>query len=146
MTETPKTVEEVIAERGTYMTNTLGSSMRPLFKTHRDAVILSRPDREIRKYDVVLYKTERGYILHRVIKIKGDTLVIRGDNTFVREYVKASDVIAYMTAFNRKGKRREITSASYVLYSRFWNLIYPVRFVLRKLRTLLGRIKRRIFK
>jgi signal peptidase I len=144
MTETPRTIEDIIAERGSYMTNTLGSSMRPLFKTHRDAVILSRPDREIRKYDVVLYKTERGYILHRVIKIKGDTLIIRGDNTFVREYVKAADVFAYMIAFNRKGKRREITDTSYVLYSRFWNFIYPVRFVLRKIRTFLGKIKRKL--
>ena len=146
MTDTPKTVEQVIAERGSYMTNTLGSSMRPLFKTHRDAVILTRPDREIRKYDVVLYKTERGYILHRVIGIKGDTLVIRGDNTFKKEYVKASDVFAYMTAFNRKGKRREITDTSYLLYSRLWNFIYPLRFVLSKLRTLVGRIKRKVFK
>ena len=146
MTEAPKTIEEVIKTRGTYMTNTLGISMRPLFKTHRDAVILARPDREIRKYDVVLYKTERGYILHRVVKIKGDTLIIRGDNTFKKEYVKASDVFAYMIACNRKGKRREITDLSYRLYSRFWNFIYPVRFVLRKIRTFLGKIKRKIFK
>ena len=148
MTEAPKTIEEVIKTRGTYMTNTHGASMQPLFKTNRDAVILSRLDRELKKYDVVLYRdsSESVYVLHRIIKIKGDTLIIRGDNTFKKEYVKADDVIAYMTAFNRKGKRREITDLSYRIYSRFWNFIYPLRFVLRKIRAFLGKIKRKIFK
>ena len=146
MTDSHKTIEEVIEESGTYMTNTNGVSMRPLFKTHRDAVILSRIDRELRKYDVVLYKTERGYVLHRIIRVKGDTLVIRGDNTFVKEYIPRDRVVAYMIAFNRKGKRREITDLSYALYSRVWNFIYPARLVWRKIRTFLGRIKRKIFK
>ena len=146
MSASPRTIEDFIRENGTYMTNTLGSSMRPLFRTHRDAVILSRPEREILRYDVVLYKTPRGYLLHRVVGIKGDVLIIRGDNTFVNELIPRSEVIAVMTAFNRKGKRRSVEDASYRLYSRLWNFIYPIRFVLRKLRSFLGRIKRKLFK
>ncbi len=147
MNENHKRIEEFIKENGSCMLQTSGASMRPLFRGKGDAALLVRPDRDIGKYDVVLYRNESAgkYVLHRVIKVNGDVLVIRGDNTFVKEYVPRADVIAYMTAFNRKGKRREVTDFSYVLYSRFWNFIYPLRFVLRKIRTLLGRIKRKVF-
>ena len=124
--------EEEIEKHGTFASNTVGGSMRPLFKTHRDVVVLKRPDAPIRKYDVVLYKNPSNtkYILHRVIRIKGNTLIIRGDNTFRREYVDPSDVIAVMVSFTRRGKHHTARDAGYKFYSRFWNFIYPVRFVI----------------
>ena len=147
MSENQRKIEEVIEKDGSCMTRTGGSSMRPLFKAN-DAGVLIRPEREIEKYDVVLYRNEAvgKYVLHRVVKVKGDTLIIRGDNTYIKEIVPRSAIIAYMTAFVRGGKRHEVTEPSYRFYSRFWNFIYPARLVLRKLRALLGRIKRKIFK
>ena len=82
------TVERELSESGVYASVTKGTSMRPLFKTHRDVVLLRKCTAEPRKYDVVLYKTKDGkYILHRIVKVLPDRFVIRGDNTFVREYV-----------------------------------------------------------
>ena len=138
-------IEDELFEHGNYATNTVGSSMRPLFKTHRDAVTLITPDREIKKYDIVLYKTPSDkYILHRVIGIKDGVYVIRGDNTFVKERVPKEWIIAYAVSFNRKGKKHKTTDLSYRIYSRVWHRIYPLRLVVFKIRRLLSKIKHKI--
>ena len=139
-------IEDELSKHGSYASNTIGPSMRPLFKTHRDVVVMQPLDREVKKYDIVLYKDPRGYILHRVVRIKGNTLIIRGDNTFKPEFVESDRVIARVVSFNRKGKHHTVNDRGYLLYARFWNFIYPVRFVLRKIRLLFGKIKRKIFK
>ena len=146
MSEHSLSIEDELSKHGSYASNTLGPSMRPLFKTHRDVVVMQPLDREVKKYDIVLYKDPRGYILHRVVKIKGNTLIIRGDNTFKPEFVEKDRVIARVVSFNRKGKHHTVNDKGYLFYVHFWNIIYPVRFVLRKIRLLLGKIKRKIFK
>lgn len=140
------TAEAQLRENGVYMSNTIGHSMEPFLCHHRDAVVISRPMGKIKKYDVVLYRGKPGsYILHRVISVKGDNLVIRGDNTFVKEYKTASDVVGVLTSFVRDGKRGEVTDRGYRFYSRFWNFIYPLRAALRAVRLFLGRLKRKLF-
>lgn len=134
-------IEDELQKHGTYATNTLGVSMRPLFRTHRDAVFLSVPDRKIKKYDVVLYTDNLDrYILHRVIKVRAGDFIIRGDNTYVKEYVPRERVIAYMISFTRGGKHHKIDEFGYKFYSRFWNFIYPLRWFLHKLRSLVRKI------
>lgn len=127
-------VESELAEHGVYASVTKGASMRPLFKTNRDMIILKRPTAELKKYDVALYRTRSGkYVLHRVVGVRDDIYLIRGDNTFVLERVPKDSVIGVLTDFNRKGRRYTTKSFSYRLYSRAWNFIYPVRYLVVKL-------------
>ena len=137
-----------LEQHGSYASVTEGVSMRPLFRTHRDVVILKKPSRELKKYDVVLYttSTEGKYLLHRIVKVKKDEYLIRGDNTFIIEHVSPQRIIAVLTEYNRKGKRKSVDRFAFRLYSRVWNFIYPVRLVFHKLRCLLGKIYRGIFK
>ena len=141
-------VIEELKRHGTYASVTEGVSMRPLFRTHRDVVILSVPERELKKYDVVLYTTskEDKYLLHRIVKVKPDEYLIRGDNTYVLEHVKPERIIAVLTEYNRKGRRGSVEDVSFKLYSRVWNFIYPIRFVCYKIRRILATIYRKIFK
>ena len=140
-------IEKELNEHGFYASNTLGTSMRPLFKTHRDMIVVKRPDEKLKKYDVALYVTPRGkYILHRVIKVKKDHYVIRGDNTYAPEYVPFEWIKGVLIKFNRKGKTHTVNDFSYKLYSRLWHFIYPIRFVYAKARSLLGKIYRKIFR
>ena len=134
---------EQLEKHGVYATNTQGKSMRPLFKTHRDAVVLKKIDREIKKYDVVLYTVGDKYVLHRVIGKKDGMLIIRGDNTYKKEFVSEDGIIAYMISFNRKGKRHTVEDFGYKLYSRVWNFIYPVRFLFRKFILLIKKMFRK---
>ena len=138
-------VEERLARDGVYATKTRGFSMRPLFKTHRDAVIITPPTRPLRRLDMVLY-TYNGedYILHRIVGFDGDICLIRGDNTFVTERVPKAKILGTVASFNRKGKRYDLTELSYRLYSRLWTAIYPLRLLAHKTRCLLSKIKHKI--
>ena len=140
-------IEDELLKYGTYATNTVGTSMQPLFRTHRDVAVLKKTDRVLKKYDVVLYTgASHKYILHRIIGVREDCYVIRGDNTFVKEYVSRERILAYLVSFNRKGKHHTVDEFGYRLYSRFWNLIYPIRYSANLFRRVLGKIKRTVFK
>ena len=140
-------IEQKLREDGVYIAKTRGVSMRPLFKTHRDAVMIVPPERELRKYDIVLYTYGDGmYILHRIIGFDGDMCLIRGDNTFVLERVPRDKILGVAVSFNRKGKRYDMTELSYKIYSAIWTAIYPLRNLWRKVRCVLSRIKHSVFK
>ena len=139
--------EQRLREDGVYVAKTRGVSMWPLFKTHRDAVMLVPPERELRKYDIVLYSYDgKKYILHRIIEFDGDVCLIRGDNTFVLERVPKDKIIGIAASFNRKGRRYDLTESSYRAYSVIWTAIYPLRALWQRVRRLLSKIKHKIFK
>lgn len=70
-----------------------GRSMLPFLKENRNRVVVVEPKKPIKKYDIVLYKHEGVYVLHRVIKIKGDTLTICGDNSLVTETKTRDEIV-----------------------------------------------------
>lgn len=140
-------IESELERHGSYASVTRGVSMRPLFKTHRDMVIIVPPPAEFKKYDVVLY-TGAGnkYTMHRIIGIRDNILIIRGDNTYHREYVPRANVIGILTEFNRRGKHHTTEELGYKIYSRIWHYLYPVRHFFHFLRRAAGKIKRTVFK
>jgi len=139
-------IEAELDKHGYYASVTRGPSMQPLFRTHRDMVIIKRPSAPLKKYDVVLY-TGGGnrYTMHRIIGVKDDEYVIRGDNTFKKEHVPKQNVIGVLTEFNRKGKHHSTDELLFKIYSRVWHYLYPVRHFLHKMRTLMGKIYHKIF-
>ena len=139
-------VESELSERGSFASITKGVSMRPLFKTCRDMIVISPIENPLKKYDVVLYRGEGGeYILHRIIRVGEEICIIRGDNTYSKEYVPRDRIIGILTSFNRKGKSGSPDTFSFKLYSRIWHYLYPVRFLYVRSRSLLARIYRRLF-
>ena len=147
----PESIVDVLDKYGVYGTTTKGTSMQPLFRTRRDMIILERPTSELKKYDVVLYNAPYGKnIMHRIIKVLPDKYLIRGDNTFNDEYIPKEDIIAVMVAFNRKGRRYEVTTPKYKVYCVLWTAIYPVRKLLFKIRNFVFRagsfVKRRVLR
>lgn len=139
-------LKELLRIHGKCKIKTKGISMKPMLITG-DFVVLSAPDREIKKGDVVLYDgKDETYTLHRVIGYYGDGYVIRGDNNFFKEYIRRERILAYLVSYEHKGKVRSVTSFGYNFYFRFWNFIYPIRTLLNKLRRLLSKIKRKLKK
>lgn len=55
-----------------------GRSMEPLLWTG-DVVIVYKSD-DIRVGDVVIYAGRGGYVIHRVVEVRGDCFIIKGDN------------------------------------------------------------------
>lgn len=141
-------IEKILEADGVYASVTEGVSMRPLFKTHRDMIVVKKVDKPLKKYDVALYKVGAKYILHRVVGIdrERDVYIIRGDNTYANEYIPKACILAVLVSFNRKGKRHDVTELGYRTYSRVWNFIYPIRFVIHKVLSFAKRVVKKILR
>lgn len=132
-------IEEKINENGKIVSSVSGFSMYPLLKNQRDTVTVEKISRRLKKYDVPLYRRNEKYILHRVIAVKDNGYIIRGDNCFFIETdIKDENVLGVMTSFCRNGHIHSTDEFGYKLYSRIWVFIYPLRFLLRRLRNLLS--------
>lgn len=106
-----------------------GRSMRPMIEGDRDSVVLVPCTGEVKVNDIILAEVSpKRYVLHRIIKVDGDTLTMRGDGNLVgTETFRRSDVIGRAEAFIRKGKRLNMDSRRWKVYSFFWTRLLPLR-------------------
>ena len=142
-------VEEALKTQDTVSFLTRGASMQPLLRTHKDIVVLTKAAHPLSVGDVPLYKKSGvdKLILHRIIGIRPDGVyIIRGDNTYQKEYIPQCDVVGVMTAVYRGGKYIDCTaSKGYKFYVKLNRFFYPVRWLWKtKIRATLGKIKRKI--
>ena len=111
--------EELLAKDGRVMTHVVGSSMLPLLQD-RQSIVIVEDIKNVppEKGDVVLYKSNGTYILHRIQRIKENEYEIRGDNTWVMEHVPKGNLLATMTGFYRtpESKLTERNNPAYKLY------------------------------
>lgn len=130
---------------------TRGASMRPMLREHRDLTIIKRLNCKPRRGDVLLYR-KQGFdflVLHRVIRVKKQGYIIRGDNNYYTEYdVKDSDIVGILEEFYRDGKYFNCkNSLRYHIYV-FWILnSYFIRyFYIKAVRPILLFLKKGIDK
>ena len=120
-----------------------GSSMHPLYHNHRDKVILTT--RTAKKPDVILYRRDNGaYILHRIVRVKGDMFIVTGDNQWQLENVRPDQVLAVVDGWYHKGKYHTLNELWYKLYVCFWVGLLPLRRPILALRRRLGKLVRKI--
>ncbi len=139
---------EILKRDGVLVYKTRGVSMEPLFRQNRDLVIIRPCDGELKKYDVPLYyrPQKNSYVLHRIVAVREDEYLIRGDNTYTKEHVPKKDVVGVLTEFQRKGKKHSVNERGYKLYSRFWVFIFPLKLAYHKARHYGGVTKKAIKK
>ena len=138
-------IEEMLKNEGIYITTTVGISMEPLLKNRRDNVLIRPVTRELKKYDVPLYKRGDKYLLHRIIKKTEKGYIIRGDNCDKKELDITDDkIIGVLDAIWRKEKYFTIENSFYKFYSRVIVLVHPLRMVYKKIKYYLSRIKQKI--
>ena len=124
-----------------------GISMLPMLRQGRDQVEVSPLPERLQKYDLPVYQYPSGkYVMHRVVAVKDDHYICNGDNLLQMEKVYHHQMIALVTAFTRDGKRIEVTHPVYRLYCRVWCALRPVRHLWKRVRPILGRIKRKLLK
>ena len=131
MKELAPVIEQTVSDGRKVRFTITGNSMFPLFSDRRDRVIVEKADC-VKKYDIVLHLRDDGhYILHRVIGKKNGLYTIAGDNEITKERnVRPDQIIAKVTAFERKDREYTTDSKIYKLYSRVWLLVFPLRRVL----------------
>ena len=118
MTQAEKkyTIEEVLAEKESYVGPTVGVSMLPMLKNRRDTIVVKQKTERLKALDVALYKRGDKYVLHRVLKVVEGGYIIRGDNCYEDENVPEQAVIGVLTEFFRKGKHFYCTDKKYLKY------------------------------
>jgi peptidase S24-like protein len=95
-------VRDVTSSGGTVWLRIVGTSMAPTIR-HGDCVLLEASRRAPRRGDVVLVQGARGLILHRVIQVRGGSVLTRGDAcTATDPPVRAEEIIA-LTEVARRG-------------------------------------------
>ena len=120
----------------------------PLLRQRRDLIeIQAKPPGRCSKYDVVLYRRDGRYILHRILKVLPDGYIIAGDhNTFLEYDITDDDIIGVMTRINRDGREIAVDNFLYRSYVHLWCDFYPLRMAILRCksgtRRVLGRARR----
>ena len=85
----------------------LGSSMIPFIYPGRDEVVISPLNKELRKYDIILFRSQETGVLtlHRIVDIKEQTYYACGDNQYYLEPVRKDQILGVVTEIIRNGKR-----------------------------------------
>lgn len=78
-----------------------GKSMWPFFKDRKTVVTLTKV-KDIKKGEVYLFIYNSSYVLHRLVKIKKDVLIFRGDGNVIKEEVTRSKVLAVVKSYQNK--------------------------------------------
>lgn len=123
--------EELLARDGQVVLHVVGHSMEPLLHDRQSIVVVTDIHQVTpRRSDVVLYKKNGTFILHRVLTAKQNSYIIRGDNGIECDYMMQKDVLGVMTGFYRAPESRLITrdSFDYRLYCAF---LTPIRLACR---------------
>lgn len=136
-------IEQFIREGGQLVYAVQGTSMLPLLHPGRDLVYVSKADvSSLKRFDVILFRSEDHYVLHRIIRITDHGFVTAGDHNDYTEEVNDSDVVGVMTGLVRDGKKTEITSAGYQICCRGINAVRPFRKAFRRLKRAVSKVIR----
>lgn len=140
-------IEEQLREHGVVVSTTAGVSMWPMLRNRRDRVVLTAVgEKQLEKFDLPLYRLPDGkYVLHRIIGVREDCYIIRGDNTYRKEYVPKDWILGYVTEFYRGGKHVDASSKGYRFYVSVWNKLYFLRCPAHAVWSFFRRIGRRLF-
>ncbi len=106
-----------------------GFSMRPFLEDNRDKALLAKPIKT-QLGDVVLAETSpKHYVLHRVVKIDGDKVTLRGDGNLGTEQCTLSDIKGFAIGFYRKGREKidKTNGWKWRTYSFVWCSLLPLR-------------------
>ena len=105
-----------------------GRSMLPFIVGGRDSVVLVK-NRQLKVGEIVLAKTDRGQVIHRVVALDGEHVTLMGDGNLVgREYCEVSQVEAFVSHVVR-GNRKTISvdGVGWKFFSKIWFLMLPFR-------------------
>ena len=128
----PRKIEDVLVAEGFYLGPPVGVSMWPMLRNRHDVMMVVPAARELRRYDVALYRRGEKYVLHRVVGHYENGFeegyVICGDNCVTLEYIPRENVLGVLSGFYRDGHRIDCEmSRGYHAYSKLWVALFPVR-------------------
>ena len=119
-----------IAEEGKVVSMLIaGSSMAPFLCHNRDYIYFTRPDRELRKGDMVFYQRDSGqYVMHRICRVRPEGYYLVGDaQTQIEGSLRRDQIFARIIRVKRKGKILEPGDFWWEFFEHVWIRLLPVR-------------------
>ena len=112
-----------------------GSSMAPFLVHQRDAICFKKPDRELRRGDMVFYQRQNGrYVMHRIHKVKPEGYYIVGDaQCEIEGPVGREQIFAIVTKVQRKGKWIQAGDFWWEFFEHVWIRVVPFRRIIVKM-------------
>lgn len=112
-----------------------GGSMAPFLCHGRDYIYFKKPDRELRRGDMVFYERDGGqFVMHRIWKVKPEGFYIVGDAQIdIEGPVRRNQIFAVITKVQRKGKWIEPGDFWWEFFEKVWIRCVSVRPVIVKL-------------
>ena len=102
-----KDVVEILQKGESVQIHPVGNSMMPFIYPGRDEVVISPVYKELRKYDIILFRSQETGVLtlHRIVDIDEKAYYACGDNQYRPESVDKKQVLGVVTEIIRNGKR-----------------------------------------
>ena len=106
-----------------------GSSMLPFLVHERDYIYFKKPNRELRRGDMVFYRRKNGqYVMHRICRVTETGYDIVGDaQTEIEHGVERGQIFGLITRVRRKDKLLTEGDFCWEFFRRVWLCLIPLR-------------------
>lgn len=106
-----------------------GFSMRPFLENNRDKALMCKAVNPQVGDPVLAMVSDKHYVLHRIIRIDGEHVTLRGDGNIGTETCRLQDVKGAVIGFYRKGRTTldRTDATKWKVYSWVWTRLFPVR-------------------
>lgn len=125
-----------VAEEGKIVSMlVVGSSMTPFLCHKRDYIYFTRPERDLRRGDMVFYQRDTGqYVMHRIYKIDKNGYYLTGDAQMeIEGPLRRDQIFALIIRVRRKGKILKPGDFWWEFFEHVWIRAVPVRGAVMKL-------------
>lgn len=121
-------VEELLRQGQPVRLKPRGRSMEPFIREESDEVILNKPGQLKVGQIVMAHLTEGNHVLHRIVKIQGNTIILMGDGNLQGvESSSKEQVYGLVTKIIRNGKVINCQSRCAQLNSLIWRKTRLIR-------------------
>lgn len=106
-----------------------GNSMSPFMVHERDKICFKKPNRPLKKGDMVFYQRDNGqFIMHRILKVKDGCYDIVGDAQIdIEKDIRDDQIFAIVTKVCRKGKWIGPGDLWWNFFEKIWINLVPYR-------------------
>ena len=106
-----------------------GNSMVPFLVHERDYIFFKKPDRELKRGDMVFYRRASGqYVMHRICRVTPQGYDVVGDGQTVIEHsVRQEQIFGLITRVKRKGKLLTEGDFCWWFFKTVWLRMLPLR-------------------
>ena len=120
-----------------------GNSMAPFLVHERDYIYFKKPDRELKRGDMVFYQRLNGqFIMHRIFNVAPDGYYLVGDNQVTLEGpIDRAQIFALVTKVKRKNHLIGPDNLLWKFFADTWIRIIPARRLMGRVR---GKIERTV--